>query len=76
MFLESQVIIATMFILKDHGIPSLPVHDSLIVPVSKTWRAREVLRGQFQKVTGRIAQLKTTPESALDEAVFAEALTL
>jgi hypothetical protein len=44
MFLESQVIIATMFILKDHGIPSLPVHDSLIVPVSKTWRAGGIER--------------------------------
>lgn len=74
MFLESQVIISTMLILKrDHGIPSLPVHDSLIVHVSKAWRAREVLRGQFQKVTGRIAQFKTTPESALDEAISAEA---
>jgi len=77
MFLESQVIISTMLILKrDHGIPSLPVHDSLIVPVSKTWRAREVLRGQFQKVTGRIAHVKTTPESALDKAISAEALEL
>jgi hypothetical protein len=66
-----------MLILKrEHGIPSLPVYDSLIVPVSKAWRAAEVLRGEFQKVTARIAKLKTTPESALDEAMLAEALTL
>jgi len=77
MFPESQVIISTMLILKrNHGIPSLPVYDSLIVPVSKAWRAAEVLRSQFQRVTGRIAKLKTTPESALDEAMMAEALRL
>jgi hypothetical protein len=65
MFIESEVIISTMLILKrDHGIPSLPVHDSLIVPISKARRAREVLTGRFQRVTGRIARLKTTPESA------------
>ena len=77
MFVESQAIVSTMLILKrEHGIPSLPVYDSLIVPVSKASRAADVLRGQFQKVTGRIAKLKTTPESALNKAMMAEALTL
>jgi len=77
MYFESQVIISTMLILKrENGIPSLPVHDSLIVPVSKAWRAREVLGSQFQRVTGRIARLRTAPDSALDEAMMAEALRL
>jgi hypothetical protein len=77
MFIESEVIISTMLVLKrDHGIPSLPVHDSLIVPVSKVWRASEILRSQFQRLTGRIVRLKTTPESAVDEAMRAEALAL
>ena len=34
-FIESQAIVATMLRLKrDHDIPALPVHDSLIVPRS------------------------------------------
>src|SRR5258708_2703112 len=33
MFTESEVIIGSMLILmKKHGVPSLPVHNSLIVP--------------------------------------------
>jgi hypothetical protein len=77
MFIESQIIISTMLVLKrDHGIPSLPVHDSLIVPRSKVWRAQEVLTGQFQEMTGCIPSLKVVPQNTLDKATMAEALRL
>ena len=36
MFMESEAIIGAMLtLMRDHQIPSLPVHDSLIVPASK-----------------------------------------
>jgi len=63
MFTESEVIASTMLQLKrDYGVPSLPVHDSLIVPISKAAKARLILMERFREVTGRIARLKQTPE--------------
>ena len=36
MYLESQAIIGAMLtLMRDHQVPSLPVHDSLVVPGSK-----------------------------------------
>ena len=58
MYRESEVVVSTMLELKrKHGVPSLAVHDSIIVPQSKADRAAEVLTEQFQKVAGTTPQL-------------------
>jgi hypothetical protein len=51
MFAESQAVIRALLNLADQGIPALPVHDSIIVPVSKVAQARDALRaGYFLEV--------------------------
>jgi hypothetical protein len=58
MFAESEAIIRTMLILKrEHGVPSLPVYDAIIVPVSKEAKAHEVLSEQFRIETGAVPRL-------------------
>jgi hypothetical protein len=58
MFLESCAMVGAMLALKrDHDIPSLAVHDSLIVAASKSALAIQVLKSQFMEVTGKEAQV-------------------
>lgn len=58
MYRESEVVVSTMLELKrEHGVPSLAVHDSIIVPKSKADLAAAVLKERFQKVTGITPQL-------------------
>ena len=53
MFAESEAIIRTMLVLKrQHGVPSLPVYDAIIVPYKKDEIAQNVLSEQFRIVTG------------------------
>ena len=53
MFMESEAIIGAMLtLMRDHQIPSLPIHDSLIVPASKFHVAKGILIDQFRKQTG------------------------
>ena len=49
MFVESKVIIATMQELMAKGVPSMPVHDSLIVQASKEALAADTLSHQFRR---------------------------
>jgi hypothetical protein len=42
---------------REHDIPSLAVHDSLIVPASKTDLAIQALKRRFKEVTGMEAQV-------------------
>jgi hypothetical protein len=55
-FHESEVLRLAMASLRAAGVPSLPVHDSLLVPVSLLWKAEEELRLAFshriKEVTG------------------------
>jgi hypothetical protein len=51
MYLESQAMVATMLELMDDHIPSLAVHDSIIVPAFKEQRARSVLTDCYKKIT-------------------------
>jgi hypothetical protein len=44
-------------LMRDHQVPSLPVHDSLIVPVSKFKVAKEALIHHFRKQTGVVPRL-------------------
>jgi hypothetical protein len=52
MFIESEVIISTMLKLIEQEIPSLPVHDSLIVPASAEGIASSLLKQSFQEGVG------------------------
>lgn len=53
-FIESQAIVATMLRLKrDHGIPALPVHDSLIIPQSAYHVADLLLHDELKEVAGQ-----------------------
>ena len=58
MYLESAVMFSTMLdLMHQHQTPSLSVHDSLIVPVSKADLASKTLKDKFedqQKVTPRL----------------------
>lgn len=47
----------------DHDIPSLPVHDSIIVPASKEETASAILKDAFKKATGVYPHLKRTQET-------------
>jgi hypothetical protein len=61
MFTESEVIIGTMLILmREHGVPTMPVHDSLIVPRSKGALAMEVISERFRVETGTLPRLDVT----------------
>ncbi|WP_271615226.1 hypothetical protein [Bradyrhizobium sp. CCBAU 51627] len=57
MFVESEVIIATMQELMAKGVPSMPVHDSLIVQASKEALAVDTLSRQFETHTGAVPKL-------------------
>jgi hypothetical protein len=53
MYIESEAIIGAMLtLMRDHQVPSLPVHDSLIVPVSKFEVAKGALIDNFREQTG------------------------
>lgn len=69
MWLESEVMFSTMLeLMHKLQTPSLVVHDSLIVPVSKAELATERLRSRFQKQRRVVPRLKTNwpePERAI-----------
>ena len=53
MFLESKAVLGTMLeLMTGHEVPSFSVHDSLIVPRSRTELAEAVLRGNYHDVIG------------------------
>jgi hypothetical protein len=58
MFIESQAMLGAMSELMSLGIPSLTVHDSLIVPVSKREIAERVLSEHYLKEVGAVPVLR------------------
>ena len=59
MFIESEIIIGTMLqLMNDHNIPSLPVHDCIIVRESDQDLAMRILSEQFYEKTGLVPKLK------------------
>ncbi len=52
MYMESEALFQTMLALKDVGVPSLSVHDSLVVPLDSEQRARGALSDLYRKATG------------------------
>ncbi|MGY3559816.1 hypothetical protein ACVWXP_003085 [Bradyrhizobium sp. USDA 4463] len=57
MFVESKIIVATMQDLMAKGVPSMPVHDSLIVQASKEALAVDALSHQFRVHAGVVPKL-------------------
>ena len=52
-FREAEAMIGTMLILKrEHGTPSLSMHDGIIVPRSKAGLANTILAREFHRVVG------------------------
>jgi hypothetical protein len=54
MYLESEAILKTMLALADLGIPSLSVHDSIIVPQDSVGLAKSTLSVCYRSTTGAI----------------------
>jgi hypothetical protein len=48
---------AMLDLKRDHDVPSLAVHDSLIVPASKAELAIQALKSRFKAVTGKEAEV-------------------
>ena len=73
MYQESVAIISTMLRLKrEHQIPSLSVHDSLIVPISKQKVAEELLSEEYFRVTKTRPQLGTSTVHPMERNEDAE----
>ena len=63
MYIESEAIIGAMLeLMRDHQVPSLPVHDSLIVPMSKFDVAKGALIHHFRMQTGVVPRLEPEEE--------------
>lgn len=57
-FIESEAMfLAVERLAYDHEVVSLPLHDSLIVPVSQLALAKRILANAFEEVTGHRPQL-------------------
>jgi hypothetical protein len=59
MYLESQAMFETMLELMDEQIPSLAVHDSIIVPLWRAYNARKVLTKHYETFAKATPVLKT-----------------
>jgi len=66
MYYESVVMVSTMVdLMRDHGIPSLAVHDSLIVPKSAINTTTTALKARFRSVTKQEVQLTIHPKGLM-----------
>jgi hypothetical protein len=52
MWLESEAVVATVEQLFRRGVPSLPVHDSLLVPLAEEITANRILSTNYRRVVG------------------------
>jgi hypothetical protein len=69
MFSESEAILGTMLeLMRVHRVPSLSVHDSLIVPVSQSQLAQALLKQQYKRVCGIEAALKVEQGGQQEDA--------
>jgi hypothetical protein len=67
MYLESRAMFWTMMDLANEGIPSLAVHDSIIVPYLKWHEATRVLTKHYQQCTNATPVLITNYQKAFRE---------
>jgi hypothetical protein len=62
-FHEAEAVIGTMLILmRTHAVPSLSMHDGIIVPRSKADLAQRILKQEFRRVIGVEPMLTVEPE--------------
>lgn len=62
-FREAEAVIGTMMILmRRHHVPSLSMHDGIIVPRSKADLAKATLASEFRRVVGTTPILTVDPE--------------
>jgi hypothetical protein len=62
MFVESEVILKAMETLRLQGVPSLPMHDALMVPASDAAAGARELYLSFYHVVGAVPVVKTKSE--------------
>jgi hypothetical protein len=62
---ESEVMLSTIYKLVEMDIVALPLHDSIIVPINRTAKAREILETEFERIIGVKPHLKTTATESL-----------
>ena len=61
-FAEAEAVVGTMLILmRRHGVPSLSMHDGLIVPRSKWDLAKDILTREYRRVVGVEPMLTVEP---------------
>lgn len=74
MYLESEGIVQTMLALtREYGLPSLPVHDSLIVQKDALETAQMILKREYERATGAqpiiaVGKGASDPEDTVEEA--------
>ena len=60
-FIESEILISTILeLIRDHDIPALPIHDSLIVPSETSRSVDEILKKYFKQRLGINVQLEVS----------------
>jgi hypothetical protein len=59
-FLESQILIDVLMRLRDRGIVALPIHDAILIPVSRVIEASDTMTTTFYDHTGFSINLSLT----------------
>jgi hypothetical protein len=49
---EADIMVALLLALRDQGITALPIHDCVLVPVSRTEETKAVMLSTFKEMTG------------------------
>jgi hypothetical protein len=71
MFIESEAVVGTMLeLMKDHRVPSLSVHDSIIIPVAALELATTTLKRRYGVVCGVEPYLTERMSSAAHDATL------
>src|SRR5262249_5519875 len=70
-FIEAEAVFNTMLILmRDHRIPSLSMHDGIIVPQSGVYQTHKILTQQYRKYVGVEPVLTVDPEDCYVDATM------
>lgn len=62
MFTESRILLATLRSLMAKGIPALPMHDGIMVPVSKSDEAKAAMEASSMEISGARLPVTLKPE--------------
>ena len=64
MYLESEAVIGTMMeLMREHGVPSLSVHDSIMVPRQRADDACAILKRRYKGISGITPHLEVRPHT-------------